>query len=108
MPTSERESDCIERANTDEPGVLDTGGCTIDYGHLAGRLAKQVLSGDAIHILEYLDVLGTSPATDLCRRIPFAVLAALESAGLVESDGVGSDAVVSITEAGRRALEVDG
>ena len=65
------------------------------------------LPTDAIHILRHLHELGDSPAPDLTRRIPFTTLVALDAAGLVESDAVGSDAMVSITEAGREALGVD-
>ena len=67
----------------------------------------RALSADALQILRHIHELGTSPAADLTRTVPFAVLVALEAAGLVETDAVGSDAMVSITADGRAAMGVE-
>lgn len=71
-------------------------------------MSIQALSADAIHILRHIHELGTSPARDLTPGMrEFSMLRALELDGLVESDEVGSGALVTITNAGRAALGVD-
>lgn len=73
------------------------------YGERAGVPAPttQVLSDDARTLLRHLTMFGQSPVAVLRHR---DLVRDLEQAGLVESDAVGSDALVSITVAGRAAL----
>jgi hypothetical protein len=70
----------------------------------SGRIRQTDLG--ALYCLEYLRDYGATPAVRLALKGWGGSLVSLEQAGLVESDTVGSDALVSITDAGRAALGV--